>query len=247
MNIIHPKIFGNSSEVTAVFTEANRSLFSPDDSIQGLDLGINTPSTQAERDSNYKSLFEFLNIDNQSLALANQVHGSAIEIVSKVGIYENTDGLITDKTGLALGIQVADCAAILIADEVNQVIGAFHAGWRGAVADIIPKGLHKMKSLGAEIEKMKAFISPCISQKKFEVGEEVASQFPDTFVDQSSFQKPHVDLKAFLANQLAKAGMKLTQIEVSTGCTMENTRFFSYRREREKAGRMLGLIRLTDK
>jgi YfiH family protein len=244
MKVIRPSIFAHSSNITAAFTEANRSLQSGQP-VQGLDFGINTPTEKAHRDLNFKKLLNFLGLESDSIALAEQVHGANIEIVEKPGIYENTDGLITKTPGLPLGIQVADCAAVLIADDVNNVIGAFHAGWRGAVAKIILKGLELMEDNAGQTVNFKIYISPCISKANFEVGEEVAEQFPDVVVDRTSYAKPHVDLKGFLMHQLKEVGIKKEQIEVSPRCTMQDERFFSYRRERDKAGRMLGMINLN--
>lgn len=242
MNLIQPAIFSKVSGITAAFTEANRSSKSGNGGIQGLDFGLNTSTVKSKLDRNYGQLLKDLEINTDSIALANQVHGAGIEIVDKPGVYENTDGLITLTSGLSLGIQVADCAAVLIADEKNRVIGAFHAGWRGAVAGIIPKGVKEMKSLGGEVKSFKAYISPCISKEMFEVGEEVAVQFPDAFVDRSGNAKPNVDLKRLLVHQMVASGMESHLIDVSEGCTMQDERFFSYRREHDKAGRMLGLI-----
>lgn len=247
MNLIRPSIFSESTGITAVFTEANRSSDSKQNSVNGLDFGINTSTDQAEIKKNYNRLLIHLELKPDSVALANQVHNSHVEIIEESGIYEKTDGLITTKPGLSLGIQVADCAAVLIADETNQMIGAFHAGWRGAVSNIIPKGVEKMQSIGGHVKSFKSYISPCISEQMFEVGEEVAEQFPDFFVDRSTYSKPHVDLKGYLTHQLIEAGMRMEQIEISPGCTMQDNRFFSYRREQDKSGRMLGLISLNKK
>ena len=245
MNLIRPTVFQKSTHITAVFTEANRHVSSNDNSSQALDFGINTLTPKDQIEKNYEKLLTYLELESNSIAIAKQVHGSNIEIVDTPGIYENTDGLITKTPNLALGIQVADCAAILVADEVNGVIGAFHAGWRGAVGNILPKGLKIMESVGGQLNRYKAYISPCISEEKFEVGEEVAKLFPSAFVDRSSYSKPHVNLKGFLKHQMIDSGMKSSQIEISPGCTIQNKEFFSYRREREKAGRMLGLINLN--
>lgn len=245
MKLIRPSVFSESSDVITAFTESNRSKNTEDRTDDdGLDFGLNTASGKGEIESNYKQLLSELDILSGSIALANQVHGSNIKVVEKPGIYDETDGLITTNNGLTLGIQVADCAAVLIADEEQQVIGAFHAGWRGAVANIIPKGLNKMESLGGNFKNFKVYISPCISQRMFEVGEEVAIQFPEKFVDRFTYSKPHIDLKSFLKDQMQKVGIKESNIEVSPECTMQDLRFFSHRREREKAGRMLGLISL---
>lgn len=244
MKLIRPSFFSDSSKIIAAFTESNRTETIDERSDEGLDFGLNTTSGKSEIEKNYKKLLSELDISSGSIALANQVHGSNIKIVDKPGIYKETDGLITTANGLTLGIQVADCAAVLIGDEEQHVIGAFHAGWRGAVANIIPKGIKKMESLGGKPANFKAYISPCISKEMFEVGDEVAIQFPEKFVDRLTYTKPHIDLKGFLKDQMEKVGMEKSQIEVSPECTMQDLRFFSYRREREKAGRMLGLISL---
>lgn len=244
MKLIKPSVFSELPNIVAAFTESNRDESPDGTSKQGLNFGLKNYNDKSEIQNNYKELLSELELNSGSIALANQVHGSNIEIVDEAGIYNETDGLITDKRGLSLAIQVADCAAVLIADEMNGIIGAFHAGWRGAVANIIPKGLKNMESLGGKIENFKSYISPCISQQMFEVGEEVAMQFPEKFVDRFTYTKPHVDLKGFLKDQMEKIGVEKSQIEVSAECTMQDLRFFSYRREREKAGRMLGLISL---
>lgn len=246
MKLIRPSIFSESSKIVAAFTESNRTEYPEERSDDnGYDFGLNTGSGKSEIERNYKNLLSELDILSGSIALANQVHGSTIQVVEKPGIYKETDGLITAKNGLTLGIQVADCAAVLIADEEQKIIGAFHAGWRGAVANIIPKGIKKMEKIGGEISNFKAFISPCISKQMFEVGDEVAIQFPEKFVDRLTYKKPHIDLKGFIQDQMEKVGIKEWRIEVSPECTMQDMRFFSYRREREKAGRMLGLISLN--
>jgi polyphenol oxidase len=240
---IEPAIFSYDS-VTALFTESNRDNIHPGRTIPGLDLGFNTDSGEDVIRQNYNFLADVLGIEPLNIALSRQVHATSIKEVSKAGLYTDTDGLITAVPGLALGIQVADCAAVLVADTKQGVIGAFHAGWRGAAGGIIPKGLQRMKKLGADTSVMKAFISPCISLKNFEVGEEVSRQFPEEFCDYKSYKKPHVDLKAFIRYQLEKEGIPDNRIETASECTMEDERFYSYRRERERAGRMLALIQL---
>ena len=247
MKVITPSIFADSATVTAIFTEANRSESTLPGISKGMDFGLNTLTDKRAVEENYHQLYNNFGIDKTSVALADQIHSSNIKVVNEPGIYRQTDGLVSRKSGISLGIQVADCAAILVADEINEVIGNFHAGWRGAVDNILLKGIREMISIGAEINNLKAYVSPSISINNFEVGEEVACLFPDEFVDRSSYEKPHVDLKAFLKKQLTEAGLSGDHIEISSGCTVHETRFFSYRREREKAGRMLSLINLKKK
>ncbi|MCH8558268.1 MAG: polyphenol oxidase family protein, partial [Balneolia bacterium] len=114
--------------------------------------------------------------------------------------------------------------------------------WKGAVADIVPRTIAEMVKLGAKAERLEAFISPCISQARFEVGLEVAEQFPARFVDNSR-EKPHVDLKGFVNQQLLDAGLAGSSITLSEGCTMSKPdAYYSFRREKQQSGRMMALI-----
>jgi polyphenol oxidase len=245
ITIHHPKIFKGVYGLEALFTEANRNVVNQEGVVPGLNLGYNTDATTDEVNHNFDNLFSFLGWYDQKYTIANQVHGTRVEIVSNPGIVDDTDGLITTLPNLALGIRVADCAAVLIADPEELIIGAFHAGWKGAAGGIIPAGIDKMNELGGDPSKFLVFISPCISLKNFEVGEEVAALFPDEFIYREGFKKPHVNLKGFIVNQLVQKGVVESNIQLSEMCTVDDRRFFSYRREREMAGRMLAMIKLT--
>ncbi|WP_069131397.1 peptidoglycan editing factor PgeF [Rhodohalobacter halophilus] len=246
MKLYYPYIFDSNSSISALFSLSNREAFNSESRVPGLNLGYNTNASKEEVDQNFEFLFKEIDWDYQRLAIANQVHQTEILNISSPGIYDGTDGFVTNRTGLALGIRVADCAAILAADQENGVIGAFHAGWKGAAEGIVPKGIKTMEKLGANPENIRIYISPCISLKNFEVGEEVASKFPERFVDRNSYKKPHVDLKGFILWQLLNAGIDQKHIEISTECTIDDPKFYSYRRERDSAGRMLGLIKINE-
>ncbi|MCC5913060.1 MAG: peptidoglycan editing factor PgeF [Balneolaceae bacterium] len=244
MKIIRPKLFQDLRGAEALFTESNRDEVNSGGVVPGLNLGYNTESKPNVVDRNFRLLFDEIGWRSDQFAVAEQVHQDNIELVDQPGTLNETDGLITLTTGLALGIRVADCAAILAADPVNGVAGAFHAGWKGAAMGIAPKGIELMQRHGADPKKIVVYVSPCITQKNFEVGEEVASQFPDRFVDRISYNKPHVDLVSFIRHQILDTGIPDTSIEFSGNCTMENDQYYSYRREGSKAGRMVGFVRL---
>ncbi|MDX1590439.1 MAG: peptidoglycan editing factor PgeF [Balneolaceae bacterium] len=244
IKIYSPEIFKETDNVQCVFTEANRTTVNENGAIPGLNLGYNTSAGDDEIDKNFSDLFASLDWDQNQIALAEQVHGAHIETVNKPGTRPSTDGLVTNVTGLPIGIRVADCAAVLIADPVQKVAGAFHAGWKGAASDIIPNGIDRMVQLGAKPGSMYVFISPCISEENFEVGEEVAVRFPEKFVNRINFKKPHIDLKGFIIDQLIQKGVDTNNIECSSSCTMEDDIYYSYRRERDRAGRMLAMIKL---
>lgn len=233
--------------INAWFTLKNKDFGYHDNAIPGLNLGFNTPEKKELVAKNRLSLLTGLQIDPEWVAYADQVHSNRIRVVTEGGTYPSTDGLITKIPGLTLSIQVADCAAVLLWDSHNKVIGALHAGWRGAAGDIVPKGIKMMKEQGANLQTVKVFVSPCISLENFEVGQEVADQFPDEFIDYEHYEKPHLDLKAFLKFQLEQSGIPQSHVEIRKECTIaDEEHFYSYRRERERSGRMMGLIQIAE-
>lgn len=246
IQISEPGIFKPYKRIKAYFSYRNSNGVNESGVIPGLNTGINTEAPEAEVAKNRQVYLKSIGLKPDHLTIAKQVHGNQVEIVNHAGIIENTDGLVTNHHGLILGIQVADCAAILLADPDHEVISAVHAGWRGAVAGILPAAIEKMEKKGADPSRILAWVSPCISKKNFEVGDEVASQFSDQFVDYSSYSKPHIDLSAFVRDQLNSCGVMTSHIEVDSRCTFDNEEeFYSFRRERERAGRMLALITIS--
>ncbi len=181
--------------------------------------------------------------DPARMAVAQQVHGTHVAWVVTTGQVPECDGLVTAADGLTLGIKVADCAAILFCDPQSGVSGAVHAGWRGAVGGIHRKALSMMMAAGCEPDRIHAWISPCIGIASFEVGEEVAEQFPARFVHREGFSKPHIDLAGYLLSELEQSGLSTSRIDLDGRCTVEHTElFWSYRREAQEAGRMMALI-----
>lgn len=236
-------IWKDSLVVKGLFSLKNPA-YGQEHTITGLNLGYNTPEKAEITQAHRNAWLEFAGADPALTATGRQVHHNHVEVVTKGGVYENTDGFVTSTPGMSLGIFVADCGGILLADEKNRVIGACHAGWKGAVLGIIPETIKKMVALGAQPETISAFVSPCISRKHFEVGEEVAEKFPEAFVDRS-FAKPHVDLKGCIRQQLLDAGVSEQAIAVSKGCTVADADdYYSYRREGAQSGRMMALITL---
>jgi len=251
--VIEPVFSQKDSAVDAFFTLRNDRLFAKNGLAvtlrdhQNKEQSIVRPLDSDDINSRKEQLFKQLGLKNSQPAWAHQVHGNKVKHVSKPGLHTNVDGLISTQSGLSLIIQVADCAAVLLYEPRNHIIAAIHAGWRGAVANIVENTLVKMKSIGADPVKTHAFISPCISQKHFEVGEEVAEQFSDQFVDRSSYLKPHINLKECINFQLNNAGLLAKNIEISSECTVSNDEsLYSYRREKEQSGRMLAVIILQD-
>lgn len=235
ISYIRPTKFDNIDVTAAFSTDVS------DNSIHA-DMGINTLTPTDQTAVNRSNLLLQNKLVPESLCYLKQVHGNTVVFADKPGLLGEGDGLITNQCNLTLGIMVADCAAVLLADTDAGIIGALHAGWRGAAGNIVPKGVEMMQSAGAR--NIKAWISPCIGTHAFEVGHEVATQFPSAYVLYDTYDKPRVDLQAFLVFQLIQHGVKPTSIQADERCTYTDTRFFSYRRQGRKSGRMMAIIAL---
>jgi YfiH family protein len=165
------------------------------------------------------------------------------------------DALVTKRRGLALGILTADCAPVLFADAEAGVIGAAHAGWRGAFDGVIGNTVEAMEELGAHAERIVAVIGPCIAQASYEVGAEFVERFVEMDPELERFFGPslktghaYFNLPAFVAHLATVAGVGAVSIEGSDTCTLED-RFFSYRRstlrKQPDYGRQLSAIGLV--
>lgn len=240
---IKPALWQNDSFIKAALSTVR----SPDqEGNLGFSLAFNEAGNDDTIESNRQDWLEFLGLADQPIALCNQIHGNAVKVVYDSTFQDNTDGLVTKEKNLSLGILVADCAAVLLADRKNGVIAAIHAGWRGAVQGILENAIAKMQLSGADPYHIEAFISPCISKEEFEVGEEVAKMFPEMFVDYTSYKKPHINLKKYVVHKLLEAGLQIEKIESNPLCTVKEAGLLhSYRRDKAQSGRMMAIITLS--
>lgn len=242
-NVIKPTTF--PSGIKTFFTTKNEFYKPKNAQIEGLNLGFNTPDSREVVNGNRSQLFASQEINENEVVFCNQVHSANIAEVVQAGLIPETDGLITNTKGLGLCILVADCAAVLLYDAKINYVAALHAGWRGAAEGIVPKCLEIFKQKGSDLSQLSVFISPCISAAKFEVGEEVAANFPEEVVNRTDFEKPHIDLKRFLQKQLDSFGISQNQVETHDGCTLsQESDYFSFRRNGKQSGRMMGFIQL---
>jgi len=165
------------------------------------------------------------------------------------------DALVTDRPGLALGILTADCTPVLLADAEAKVIGAAHAGWRGAFAGVIESTVAAMERIGAERGRIRAAVGPVIARKSYEVDDGLARRFAEADPGNERFFTPgreghhQFDLEAFVLSRLAESG--ITRAEALGLDTYDDpARFFSYRRATHKGepgyGRQISLIALPE-
>ncbi len=188
------------------------------------------------------------------VASVHQIHSPLAEVVRSSVPHPDrprADALVTDVPGLLLGIVTADCAPVLLADVEAGVIGAAHAGWRGALAGVTDQAIAAMISLGADIDRIVAAVGPCIARASYEVDQDFAAQIlandpaDERFLSTGSLEKPHFDLEAFVVARLAAAGVR--RIEATGLDTYAlDQRFYSYRRATHRGeadyGRQLSLI-----
>jgi YfiH family protein len=188
------------------------------------------------------------------LATVHQVHSAEALIVYEPWPHDarpSADAMVTDRPNLLLGILTADCAPVLFADHEGVVVGAAHAGWRGALAGITDRTIEAMEQLGARRDNIHAAVGPCIGQPSYEVDEAFRSRFVADDPDNQRFfvsrpaGKPHFDLEAYVVHRLIAAGIgEVEALNLDTYADPD--RFFSYRRSTHRGesdyGRQLSAI-----
>lgn len=220
----------------------------------GLNCGQGS-SDQAEIVSiNRTRVAEAMAVPEPNLVTVHQVHSAEVATVD--GPLHNkpkADAMVTATPGVALGILTADCQPVLFADTEAGVIGAAHAGWRGAVSGVLTRTVEAMEALGADRENICAVIGPCISQRAYEVGPELLDDFLVEDQDNNRFfaagrgDRYMFDLPGFGLHKLREAGVGEA---IWTGhCTYSDPeRFYSYRRTTHEGeadyGRLIACIRL---
>jgi YfiH family protein len=191
------------------------------------------------------------------LATLYQVHSP--DCVAIVEPFEDrlrphADALVTDRPGLALGILTADCAPVLFADREAGVVGAAHAGWKGAVGGVTDSTIAAMETLGATRDRIVAAIGPCIARASYEVDILFLARFADADPDNERFftegrREDHwqFDLEAYVAHRLASAGIRTVEM-LGQDTYARPDHFYSFRRATHRSepdyGRQISIIGL---
>jgi YfiH family protein len=223
---------------------------------QSLNLGGAVGDSPESFEENMRRLASAVGLTRETLYSVWQMHGREVVRVEahhtrqEIGA-RNADALITNVPGVGVGVRTADCTPILLYDPVNKAVAAIHAGWRGAVLDIVSATIDAMKSAyQTSVNDIIACIGPCIGPCCFEVGAEVVSAFEEQFLGDTwrgqllPNGKQTIDLYSANELSLRKAGVsQIESLKVCTKCDPED-RFFSFRRQGEKSGRHLSVIAL---
>ena len=227
-----------SRPVRMVFTtRAGGASSSP---YESFNLGDHVGDDPAAVAANRARLAGVLGLAPDDIVWMEQVHSNNVAVVP--GPVEATDAVVTTRRGLALAVLTADCVPVLLADHVNGVVAAAHAGRMGARNGIIPRTVAAMVELGATPATIQVLLGPAASGRRYEVPAEMAADVEKhlpgsrTRTEQGTVG---LDIRAGLVRQLM--GLGVTNIEADPRCTIEDEDFFSYRRE-GTTGRQAGLV-----
>lgn len=245
-SLLRPSVFQAFPNVVALQTTREGGV--SEGAFRALNLGLSSGDSPEAVMKNRAILCRTVGIEPTQLVLSHQVHGDAVLIAEQGGNYDGYDAHITNRVGVFLAVSIADCTPILIYDKAHNAVAAIHAGWRGTAKAILYKTLLKMnETFGTKGQDCYAYIGACISGDAYEVGEDVAKYFPNQAKRYDDTRgKFLLDLKIANRIQLEDFGVPQEHIEVSPHCTyLEHDRFFSFRYDKGKTGRMLAVIGLN--
>jgi YfiH family protein len=223
--------------------------------LAGLNVGYGSSDDRSAIDENRGRAIASV-LPDAELATVHQVHSADVVYVGRPwpqGERPRADGMVTDRPNLLLGILTADCAPVLFADAEAGVIGAAHAGWRGALSGVIDSTIVAMEELGAERRRIRAAVGPCIGAASYEVDQGFRDRFigddpaNGQFFSGGAGGKPHFDLPSYVEHRLRSAG--IAEVEMLRFDTYSDPhRFYSYRRATHRGeadyGRQVSLIAL---
>lgn len=222
----------------------------------GLNVGLGSDDDREAIHANRHLAVEAV-APGAGLVTLHQVHsGTALAVTGPWpdDARPRADAMVTDRPGLALGILTADCAPVLFADSAAGVVGAAHAGWKGAYGGVIESTVGEMERLGARRERIAAAVGPCIARRSYEVDEAFLRRFVEAEPDNEHFfsggREGHhqFDLEGFVLSRLAEAGLGRVEA-LGEDTYSQPDRFFSYRRATHRGepdyGRQVSLIALN--
>lgn len=223
--------------------------------VAGLNVGTGSKDDRETIAENRRRSTEAV-LAGAQLATVYQVHSADAVYVSEPwrnAERPRADAMVTDRPGLLLGILTADCAPLLFADVEAGVVGAAHAGWRGALAGVTDSAIAQMEKIGAKRERIAAAIGPCIAQESYEVDANFRARFiaaassNERFFAMGPVGKPHFDLEGYVAARLEAAGIGCVEA-LHLDTYADPDRFFSFRRATHRGeadyGRQISMIAL---
>ena len=221
----------------------------------GLNVGLGSDDDRAAISVNRDRARDAV-LPGAALVTLHQVH-SAIAVSVTTPFADDArppaDALVTDRPGLLLGILTADCVPVLLADPQAGVVGAAHAGWKGALGGVTDAVIEAMEALGARRDRIAAAIGPCIARPSYEVDDAFLARFCETdpanerFFADGRAGRHQFDIESYVVARLAAAGLRRIEA-LGLDTYADERRFFSYRRATHRGepgyGRQISLIGL---
>lgn len=224
---------------------------------QGLNVGLGSDDDRKTVLENRRRVAQTMGVPDDKLMMVYQVHSSDVILADKPWKMEDRpklDAMVCSKPDIAIGVMTADCGPVLFSDAKNGVVGAAHAGWKGATSGILENTISAMETIGAERENIVAVLGPTISQKHYEVGPEFVDNLLSLNAKNDSYLKPSendhhamFNLPHYIVDRLTADGVKASW----TGdCTYaDEEQFFSYRRKTHRGeadyGRQISVIKVN--
>ncbi len=177
-----------------------------------------------------------------NLAIPHQVHGITVDWAGQGRLYPETDGLLTTDDQVVLTLQVADCAAVYLYHAPTRTRGLVHAGWRGVADGVLEAAVDQLRERAIDLQEVAVAIGPAIGPECYEVGPEVAARFDDRFLTGNPGGSYQLDLPGAIQLRLADAGIPNGNVASAEICTKCDPRCHSYRRDGQRAGRMIAFF-----
>ncbi|TPI10777.1 peptidoglycan editing factor PgeF [Mesorhizobium sp. B4-1-3] len=204
---------------------------------RGLNIGMGSSDDQTLVAENRRRVADWMGVPADHLLTAHQVHSPDVVVARQpfAGPRPKADAIVTDRPGIAVGASTADCGPVLFADAEARIIGAAHAGWKGAFTGVLENTILAMEGLGARRDRIVAVLGPSIGPDNYEVGPEFVARFVEADGENIGYFRPSAnpghsmfDLNRYTIDRLRKAGVTA---EGLGRCTYaEEDLFYSYRR-----------------
>lgn len=244
MLILKPHIFNEFPELICHFS--TRSVWDYDPPYY-FNLSLSVDDNREKVLKNREKFFSTIGMSVERAVFQKQVHSDKITRITEPDNIGESDGMVTDKKGIALCISTADCTAVFLYDKRQKIIAAVHSGWRGTHKKITEKTIKKLKTeFNCNAEDLFAYLGPSVSQVNYEVGREVAQLFDSRYLirDRDRFL---LDVSSANYDMLIREDIPSNQIQKSSLCSFEYGELFhSYRRDGKLSGRALGIIAMRD-
>ena len=238
------KVFIRHPEVTAGFTRRWGGF--SEAPFASLNLGYFSGDDRNIVEQNWNHFLKYYQLSDSSLSMPRLMHGDQMVLAGQALFAGEADAIYTRERKKTLAVTMADCLGILLYDPTQQTIAAIHAGWKGTRAGVLEKTLGKLITMQAIVpETTQLAFSPCLQKESLEINAEIANSLDANFITQKDGHY-YFDMPGCNVAQALRQGLLPSNLHLHSGCTLTETeKYFSYRGEGPKSGRMAAIISLA--